>query len=143
MTASLHFIRDFLIDQGFRAELELEFAKFLGRKWRFDLAVCRCPIGESHAMDNPHVALEIDGGLFVGGRHTRGQYIVRTHEKENTAALLGWVVLKCQPVDVESLRALNLVRAALDDEERIRWISDIAMIKPRQSSASGKIKRRG
>jgi hypothetical protein len=63
---------------------ELMFAP--PRRWRFDFA-----------WIDEKVALEIQGGLFVQGRHTRGAALLREHEKLNAAAALGWRVLFCSP----------------------------------------------
>ncbi len=56
------------------------------RRWRFDYAL----------VDNK-VALEVQGGLFVGGRHSRGPALLKEHEKLNAAAVLGWRVLFVTP----------------------------------------------
>ena len=53
------------------------------RKWRFDFA-----------WPNVRVAVEIDGGILSGGRHTTSiSGRLRDIEKLNTAAVLGWLVL--------------------------------------------------
>jgi hypothetical protein len=53
------------------------------------------------------IAIEIDGGLFNQGAHTRGAFIMRTHEKLNALAAAGWRMwhytpqtLKRAPVDM-------------------------------------------
>jgi len=53
------------------------------RKWRFDFA-------------DPHgkVAVEIEGGAFSGGRHTRGAGFIADCEKYNAAILMGWRVFR-------------------------------------------------
>lgn len=69
--------------------LPLPFAEYQfahPRKWRFDFAWLE-----------QRVALEIQGGLFVQGRHTRGAALLKEHEKLNTAAALGWRVLFVSP----------------------------------------------
>jgi very-short-patch-repair endonuclease len=72
------------------------------RKWRFDFAWCL-----------QKVAAEIEGGAFVGGRHTRGVGFVRDLEKYNTAVLLGWRVLRFTPTAVRNGEALNVLTEAL------------------------------
>ncbi len=53
------------------------------RKWRFDFA------------DVKHrIAVEIDGGVWVQGRHTRGSGFVKDAEKLNEAAALGFRILR-------------------------------------------------
>lgn len=77
------------------------------RRWRWD-----------YCWEPEKVALEVDGGLFVGGAHVRGARILKTHEKLNTAAALGWRVLYCTPQSLHSEETLTLVRQALTRTDR-------------------------
>ena len=54
---------------------QAEFRFAPPRRWRFDFA---WPL---HAL-----ALEVQGGLFVRGRHSRGAALLKEHEKLNAAA---------------------------------------------------------
>lgn len=72
------------------------------RKWRFDFA-----------WPEQKVALEVQGGLFVGGRHARGAGIARDMEKASAAASLGWRLLLVQPNDLCTLDTLNLIRKTI------------------------------
>lgn len=56
------------------------------RKWRFDWALV-----------DQKLAIEVQGGLFVQGRHSRGAALLKEHEKLNTAASLGWRVFFVTP----------------------------------------------
>lgn len=56
------------------------------RKWRFDFA-----------WVEDKAAVEIDGGAFIAGRHTRGAGFERDHEKMNAAQMAGWRVLRFTP----------------------------------------------
>lgn len=40
------------------------------------------------------VALEVEGGVFIGGRHTRGKGYTDDCEKYNALQINGWVVLR-------------------------------------------------
>ena len=53
------------------------------RKWRFYFA---------HLASR--VAIEIEGGVWSGGRHTRGAGFVTDCEKYNAALALGWRVFR-------------------------------------------------
>jgi hypothetical protein len=65
--------------------LEREYQFHPQRKWRFDWAV----------WSNGHrIAIEYEGGVFIGGGHTRGLIYGQNCEKYNTAALMGWTVLR-------------------------------------------------
>jgi len=72
------------------------------RKWRFD-----------YAWLAERVAAEVDGGIWVKGRHTRGAGYERDCEKLNAAVLLGWRVLRFTTGMVEDGRALLVLRDAL------------------------------
>lgn len=65
---------------------EYVFAHRIGRKWRFDW----CWLNEK-------LALEIEGGVWTLGRHTRGSGFLRDMEKYNMAAQLGYRVFRCTP----------------------------------------------
>lgn len=72
------------------------------RKFRFDFA-----------WPEIKVAIEIDGGQWVGGRHTRGAGFLRDCEKLNLAALAGWTVLRFSGASVKSGEAARLTALAL------------------------------
>jgi hypothetical protein len=43
------------------------------------------------------VALEIQGGIYIQGRHSRGAALEKEHEKLNALAAQGWRVLFTSP----------------------------------------------
>ena len=77
-----------------------------GRRWRFD-----------YAWPEQRVAIEVDGGLFVGGAHVRGARVMKTHEKLNTAATAGCRILYCVPKHSLTDATIELCRAALSAPE--------------------------
>jgi very-short-patch-repair endonuclease len=56
------------------------------RKWRFDFAAPK-----------PMVAIEIEGGVWTRGRHSRGAGMVADMRKYNTATALGWKLIRVTP----------------------------------------------
>lgn len=72
------------------------------RKWRFD-----------YCWPLQRLALEIEGGLWVNGRHSRGSGAIADLEKYSEAAILGWRVLYATPEEVRSGVAIDRVRRAL------------------------------
>lgn len=72
------------------------------RKWRFDLA-----------WPERLLAVEVEGGGFVQGRHTRGAGMEGDCVKYNEAALLGWTVIRVTPGMVRSGQAIKYVWRAL------------------------------
>ena len=83
-----------LKELGIGFEREMFFA--LPRKWRFDFA-----IGAFEWSSRPY-AIEIEGGAWTQGRHTRGKGFIEDIRKYNEAARLGWVVIRFTPSMIET-----------------------------------------
>ena len=79
---------------------ELEFHP--KREWRFDFA-----------WPKYKLALEVEGGIHSGGRHTQPAGFLGDMEKYNSAAVLGWRVLRFTPRGSCSLTAAQMVREAM------------------------------
>lgn len=73
------------------------------RKWRFDFA-----------WPADLVALEVQGGIFIGGGHSRGGYLLKEHEKRNEAAAAGWRILYCVPKELCIQETIDLIKRALN-----------------------------
>lgn len=72
------------------------------RKWRFDWA-----------WTDHHVALEVEGGIWTGGRHIHAVGFVKDMEKYNAAAALGWRIIRCTPTTLNSNATLTLIKETL------------------------------
>jgi very-short-patch-repair endonuclease len=72
------------------------------RKWRFD-----------YAFPTLMVAVEIDGGTWISGRHSRGIGYRGDCEKMAEAAILGWRVLRFTSDMVKDGTAVRLLGRAL------------------------------
>jgi hypothetical protein len=72
------------------------------RKWRFD-----------YAWPDKKVALEVEGGIWCGGRHVSPQGFIKDMDKYNAAAVLGWRILRTQPKKLISLGTVQMVKEAL------------------------------
>lgn len=91
-------------------ERQYVFAEDIGRRWRFDFA-----------FPDYWLAVEIEGlavrrlagQLVVMGRHASIQGIKDDMEKYNTAALLGWTVLRFDQQAVGPKRALAMTMRVL------------------------------
>lgn len=79
-----------------------EFRFHAVRRWRFD-----------YCFPVHRVALEVQGGIFVNGRHSRGAALLKEWEKLNTAAGMGWRVLFCQPKDLCAFATVEMLATAL------------------------------
>lgn len=75
------------------------------RRWRFDY------------LFGDRIALEIEGGAWTGGRHTRGAGFIADMEKYNTATIMGYRVLRCTPGQLRSGEGLELVKKALESSK--------------------------
>jgi hypothetical protein len=82
----------------------LEFRFCIERKWRAD-----------RGWPEQMVIAEIDGGSWLpqGGRHTRGKGFENDCIKLNTAAILGYRVLRFTPAMVQSGIAIAHIEQAL------------------------------
>jgi hypothetical protein len=81
-------------------EFEHQFAK--PRRWRFDAC-----------WPAQMVALEVEGGAWVGGRHNRGGGYLQDMVKYNRAVILGWRLLRCTPQQVNSGEVFALLAEAM------------------------------
>lgn len=73
------------------------------RKWRADYC---------WPFATPRVIVEIDGGVFTQGRHTRGKGFIADQQKTNSAQLLGFAVLRYTPDRLaECIRDLQVMFA--------------------------------
>ena len=104
----------FFREQGI-PEPELEYQFHSGRRWRFDFAWPRVaiPMPDHLHMEDACVALEVDGGIWIRGGHNRGAQMKKTWEKENTAQIMGWKILKVEPKDLCLVSTANMIKQAL------------------------------
>ena len=72
------------------------------RRWRFDFA------WPAHML-----AVEVEGGVWVQGRHNRGAGFLADMEKYNEAAILGWRVLRVAGKHIRSDEAMAWLERAL------------------------------
>jgi hypothetical protein len=97
-------------------EPEFEYKFHPMRKWRFDLAWINIPAeqaGEFYSC-KPQLAIEVQGGLFVDGRHNRGAAMLKEWEKLNEAAAMGWRILYVQPRDLCTFAFVSTLKRALN-----------------------------
>lgn len=62
------------------------------------------------------IALEVEGGAFIGGRHTRGAGFLKDCEKYNSLACHGYRLIRVTPQQIENGEALNWVARILRSE---------------------------
>jgi hypothetical protein len=83
--------------------LQPEYQFHQTRKWRIDVAL----------LDHD-IAIEIDGGAWIQGRHGRGAGIEKDNEKYAALAIAGWRLIRCTPGQVKKGIVLGWVREALE-----------------------------
>lgn len=88
---------------GIPFEREFAFAKEMGRRWRFDLA-----------MPDRKFAIEVEGGIWTKGRHVTGAGYTKDIEKYEAALLLGWIVYRCTSAMALSGHAARTIQRYLE-----------------------------
>jgi len=79
-----------------------EFPFHPSRRFRFDLC-----------WPDEKVAFEREGGVWTRGRHTRPLGYIRDIEKYNLAQLLGWLVIRATPEQMNDGTALRWLEEAI------------------------------
>ena len=93
-----------LLQQKFKdVEVVREFQFHPTRKWRFD-----------YAMPALKVAVEVDGGVWTGGRHINPTGYINDMEKLNTAASMGWLVLRITTDDRFASKTYDLIKKTVE-----------------------------
>lgn len=73
------------------------------RRWRFD-----------YAIPEHKIAVEVEGGVWTQGRHTRPRGFLGDMEKYNTATALGWRILRVTPDTLTTGATLDLIRRTIE-----------------------------
>jgi hypothetical protein len=90
-------------------EVQHEFRFAPPRRWRSD-----------YRVKGSKVLIEFEGGLFAKGKqgHSSISGILRDIEKYNSAALLGYIVIRITPKHVETGQALQWVEQAISSQSQ-------------------------
>lgn len=88
---------------GLSGGMKTQFRFHPVRKWLMDFA---WPLRK--------LALEVNGGTYMGGAHSRGAGQRKDFEKWSEAGLLGWRVLHVDTVDVKHKVHVERVQRALE-----------------------------
>jgi len=81
------------------------------KDWRLDFAY---PLRK--------LAIEVEGGTWTGGRHTRGQGFEDDTFKYNALTLMGWRLLRFTGTSIKSGAALQTIEAALRMDWAEPWV---------------------
>jgi len=96
-----------IIESEFGLPCVKEYRFHPTRRWRFD-----------YAIEKKKIAIEIDGGIWIYGRHNHASGILKDMEKFNEAAALGWRVLKFTPEQQYRQETLELIGRTIDGRKR-------------------------
>lgn len=85
---------------------DFRFAK-PDRQWQIDLS-----------WPDHRVGIEVQGGVWVTGAHSRGAQQIKDFEKLNAAQLRGWVILQFTPAQLCTAETMSIIRLALGAASR-------------------------
>jgi hypothetical protein len=92
--------------EGKGIEAKPEYYFHATRKWRVDVLAVRPETSDRYERV---VAIEIDGGIFVRGRHSGGVGQLKDMEKHNALAEYGFRLLRFTPQQVRDGSALEQI----------------------------------
>lgn len=88
--------------RGCKINFEQEYKFNPDRKWRADFFIT-----------GTNILIEVEGGIWSGGRHTRGKGFIADMEKYNAAAVMGFKVLRFDTQQVKSGLAIKQIEGLL------------------------------
>ena len=91
-----------LVKQSYTLQKEYKFHPT--RKWRFD-----------YAIPEIKIAIEVEGGIFSNGRHTRGLGYLKDMEKYNEATILGWSLLRYTPQQFNQFKYIEDIEKIINN----------------------------
>ncbi|WP_434728258.1 DUF559 domain-containing protein [Acinetobacter sp. PVC-6A] len=81
-----------------KISFEQEYKFHPERKWRADFLIT-----------GTKILIEVEGGIWSGGRHTRGRGYIGDMEKYNSAAMMGFTVLQFSTEQVKAGVAIKQI----------------------------------
>ena len=90
--------------KALKIDFEQEFKFHSSRKWRADFH-----------LKGRMILIEVEGGIWSGGRHTRGKGYIGDMEKYNAAAMLGYQVIRFSTEQVKSGLAIQQIEKMVGD----------------------------
>ena len=107
MTSALENLFAFQLDSAGLTGYVREYRAIPGRKFRFDFAFMK-----------ERLLVEINGGTYNGGAHSRGVGLNRDYEKGNLAVVNNWRVLSFDTKQVKSGAALEVVEQLINNQSK-------------------------
>ena len=88
---------------AYKIPLQPEYKFHPTRRWRFDFCI-----------PEKMLAVEVEGGAYSNGRHTRGSGFTADCEKYSEAAILGWRIIRVTGEQVKNGMAIDFLRRAIE-----------------------------
>ncbi|MEM9994716.1 MAG: DUF559 domain-containing protein [Acinetobacter pittii] len=88
-----------------KIEFEQEYKFHPTRKWRADFLIT-----------GTKILVEVEGGIWSGGRHTRGKGYLGDMEKYNSAAMMGFTVLRFSTEQVKAGVAIKQIEQLVGEK---------------------------
>ncbi|MDC4995479.1 endonuclease domain-containing protein [Acinetobacter baumannii] len=88
-----------------KIEFEQEYKFHPKRKWRADFLIT-----------GTKILIEVEGGIWSGGRHTRGKGYIGDMEKYNSAAMMGFTVLRFSTEQVKAGVAIKQIEQLVGEK---------------------------
>ncbi|ATY44961.1 DUF559 domain-containing protein [Acinetobacter baumannii] len=88
-----------------KISFEQEYKFHPTRKWRADFLIT-----------GTKILIEVEGGIWSGGRHTRGKGYIGDMEKYNSAAMMGFTVLRFSTEQVKAGVAIKQIEQLVGDK---------------------------
>ena len=88
-----------LLEKELGVPIESEYKFHPKRKWRADFAIL-----------SANLLIEVEGGAYSNGRHTRGSGFIADIEKYNAALLAGFRVYRVVPADLYKEKTLTQLK---------------------------------
>ncbi len=90
--------------RALKIDFEQEFKFYPERKWKADFHL----VGKK-------ILVEVEGGIWSGGRHTRGKGYIGDMEKYNAATMMGYQVIRFSTEQVKSGLAIQQIEKMVGD----------------------------
>ncbi|HCQ9879723.1 TPA: DUF559 domain-containing protein [Acinetobacter baumannii] len=88
-----------------KISFEQEYKFHQTRKWRADFLIT-----------GTKILIEVEGGIWSGGRHTRGKGYIGDMEKYNSAAMMGFTVLRFSTEQVKAGVAIKQIEQLVGEK---------------------------
>lgn len=91
-----------LVELYLKLDVWPEFYFMVTRQWRFD-----------YCIPEHKIFIEVEGGVYTNGRHTRPKGFMGDMEKYNSATALGWKMIRTTPSELLTTSLINIIKKTI------------------------------